>query len=134
MEGEIKIRIRFNETDSMNYVYHGNYASFYHASRTELLRKLDLSDKVLFEQDILLPVIALDSKFKKPVFYDDEISVTSRLLSFSACKLNFEHKVLNSENELVNIGHSSVAFVNVQSRKPIKISEEMSNKLSTIVV
>ena len=129
MEASIKIRVRFNETDSMNYVYHGNYASYYHASRTELLRKVNLCDKKLSEQDFLLPVIALESQYKKPVFYDDVIVVISRLLNVTACKLDFEHEIYNSANELVNKGKTSLAFVDMISRKPIRIPDAIQRQL-----
>jgi acyl-CoA thioester hydrolase len=133
MFANVKIRVRFNETDSMNYVYHGNYAAYYHASRTELLRKLDLSDKVLGEQNYLLPVISLESKFKKPVFYDDLIEVKTSLQRVSTCKLSFLHEVFNEQMELVNIGKTSLAFVDATSRKPLRIPDEMLKVFSSII-
>jgi acyl-CoA thioester hydrolase len=97
------------------------------------MRKLDLSDKALGEMGIMLPVIAIDSEYKKPVAYDETISVSTKLISVSACKLSFEHTVINEEGELVNHGHSSVAFVDSISRKPIRISENIKGKLLTLL-
>jgi len=41
------IRVRYDEVDQMGYVYHGNYAKYYHVARTDLLHKLGVSDKEL---------------------------------------------------------------------------------------
>ena len=50
----------------MGYVYHGNYPAYYHSGRTELLRKLGISDYDLEKDGILLPVIEMQMKFIKP--------------------------------------------------------------------
>lgn len=37
---DIKLRVRYSETDKMGYVYYGNYASYFEVARVELLRSL----------------------------------------------------------------------------------------------
>lgn len=133
MSGEIKIRVRFNETDAMKYLYHGNYASYYHLSRTELLRRLGLCDKSMEAKGIILPVIDLQCKYLKPAFYDDELMVRTQLSELSACKLCFEHEVYNEDNELINSGFTAVAYVNSESRKPVRIPKEIEEKLKYLI-
>ena len=40
IKGEIKLRVRYSDTDQMGYVYYGRYASFYEVARVELFRNL----------------------------------------------------------------------------------------------
>ncbi|MBI9036068.1 MAG: acyl-CoA thioesterase [Bacteroidales bacterium] len=133
MDGKIQIRVRYNETDSMRYLYHGNYASYYHASRTELLRSVGLSDIEFERQGVILPVIDLQSKYLKPAFYDDELIIKTDLLKISVCKLQFSHKVYNNKNEIINKGCSTVAYVDNLSRKPLRIPPMIMESLKCLI-
>jgi len=117
---ENKIQIRYDEVDKMGYVYHGNYARFYHISRTELMRKIGFSDKELEAKNILLPVIEMNIKYLKPVFYDDVITIKTTLQNIPASRMRFKHEVYNSNNEVINQAESTVVFVDMQTRKPMK--------------
>ena len=37
-EHQIEIRVRYNETDSMGFVHHANYFTYFELGRAELLR------------------------------------------------------------------------------------------------
>ena len=129
MELTIEIKIRYDEVDKMGYVYHGNYAKFFHMSRTELLRTVGLCDKTLEAHNILLPVIEMNIRYLKPVFYDDIIKISTQLLKTSAAKMFFQHKVYNTNDELINKGTSTLALVDLKSRKPIRMPDFIRTKL-----
>ena len=129
MELTIEIKIRYDEVDKMGYVYHGNYARYFHISRTELLRTVDLCDKTLEEHNILLPVIEMNIRYLKPIFYDEVIKISTRLLKTSYIKLFFEHRVFNTKSELINRGTSTLALVDLDSRKPIRMPDFIRTKL-----
>ena len=57
------LRVRYVEVDSMGYVYHGNYASYYEVGRTELMRNLGSSYKKLEDEGVLMPVIHLECHY-----------------------------------------------------------------------
>ena len=127
------IRVRYDEVDKMGYVYHGNYAKYFHMSRTSLLRKIGISDKKLESQNIIMPVIEINIKYLKPVFYDDQIRIKTYLKEVSGIKLKFQHLVFNQQNEIINKGNSLLVFVNSISRKPIKIPNPIVVKLQSIL-
>jgi acyl-CoA thioester hydrolase len=131
MELTIEIKIRYDEVDKMGYVYHGNYAKYFHLSRTELLRTVGLCDKTLEEYNILMPVIEMNIRYLKPIFYDDVIKVSTRLFKTSYIKMFFEHNVFNAKNELINKGTSTLALVDLDSRKPIRMPEFVKTKIAT---
>ncbi|HLY70135.1 MAG TPA: hypothetical protein VKR53_10440 [Puia sp.] len=37
---ETTLRVRYADTDQMNVVYHGNYATYFEVARTESVRQL----------------------------------------------------------------------------------------------
>ncbi len=128
-----EIRIRYDEVDKMGYVYHGNYAKYYHISRTELLRKIGISDKVLENHNILLPVIEMNIKYKKPIFYDDIVTIKTSLHKIPTAKMIFHHEVHNHNNEVVNQADSVVAFVDINTRKPMVAPQFIVDKIKSYI-
>ena len=123
------IQVRYDEVDKMGYVYHGNYAKYYHISRTELLRKVGISDRELESQNIILPVIEMNIRYIKPVYYDDFITIKTKLLELPETRMKFQHEVINQHNELLNIANSTLVFVDSNTRKPMIVPEIILNKL-----
>ena len=123
------IQVRYDEVDKMGYVYHGNYARYYHISRTELLRKVGICDRELESQNIILPVIEMNIRYIQPVYYDDFITIRTRLLELPKTRMKFQHEVINQDDEIINIANSTLVFVDSNTRKPMIIPEIILNKL-----
>lgn len=123
------IQVRYDEVDKMGYVYHGNYARYYHISRTELLRKVGICDRELESHNIILPVIEMNISYIKPVYYDDFITIRSRLIELPKTRMKFQHEVLNQDDEIINTASSTLVFVDSNTRKPMIIPEIILNKL-----
>lgn len=130
---ENEIRIRYDEVDKMGYVYHGNYAKYYHISRTELLRKIGISDKVLENHNILLPVIEMNIKYIKPIFYDEIITIKTLLHDIPSSRMIFHHEVRNHDNEVINQAESMVAFVDINTRKPMRAPQFIINRIKSYI-
>ena len=45
LESEVKIRVRYKETDNMGVVHHSNYVNYYEVARTEMMRERGLTYK-----------------------------------------------------------------------------------------
>lgn len=122
---EVKIRVRYGETDKMGYVYHGVYASYYEIARTELMRDLDLSYKSLEDRQIMLPVYEMNMKFKAPAFYDDELRVRATIKQLPQIRFRFDIEIFNEQNRLINEGFVTLIFVDAHSRKPCRPPQDM---------
>ena len=42
-KSEVKLRVRYAETDQMGYCYYGNYAQYFEVARVESLRSLGVA-------------------------------------------------------------------------------------------
>ncbi len=125
-----KIRTRYGEVDQMGYVYHANYVSYCHEARTELLRNYGINDKVLEENNIMLPVIKFNITYKTPAHYDDLLNIETTLKEIKGPKMEFDFKVTNEQYLTVCEACSTVAFVESDTRKPIRIPEIVKDALS----
>jgi len=128
---ENRIEIRYDEVDKMGYVYHGNYAKYYHISRTVLMNQIGICDRELEKQNIILPIIKMNIRYLKPVFYGDIITVRTSLKELPEIRMQFYHEVLNQNSEIINKAESTLIFVDSKSRKPIRIPENVFNKLQS---
>ncbi len=127
---ETKIRVRYGETDRMGYVYYGNYAEYYEVGRVEALRKLGFSYKEMEDQGILLPVLEFSINYKKPAFYDDEITVKTSIKEMPGIKITFHYECFNANNELLNSGKVTLVFVNKQTNRPCQPPEWFVNAIA----
>lgn len=118
---ELQIRPRYGEVDLMGYVYHANYVSYCHLARTELLRKLGVHDSMLDEKNVILPVISFEIKYKKPVRYDELLTIKTLVKEMPEVRFHFEFEVWNETNDLVSTAKSTVVFVHKESRYPMAI-------------
>jgi acyl-CoA thioester hydrolase len=125
---ETKIRVRYGETDQMSFVYYGVYAQYYEVGRVELLRSLGVTYKELEEMGFALPVVNLNINYKKPAYYDDELTIRTTIKELPSAKITFYYEMLNANNELLNIGEVVLVFVNKKTGKPCFAPEMAINK------
>ena len=122
-------RIRYAETDQMGVVYHGNYAQFFEMGRTEWLRSLGVTYKDMEKSGVMLPVLSLSSKFIKPAFYDEVLTVKTILKQKPGVRIEFDYEITNEKNELITTGNSVLVFVNMKTNKPTRCPEYILNKI-----
>jgi len=126
---ETKVRVRYGETDKMGYAYYGIYPQYYEVARTELIRSFGLSYKKLEDEGIMLPVLSLDIKYLKPALYDDLLTIKTKIIKIPSVRIEFEYEIFNQNNELLNIGNTTLVFIDSQTRKPRKAPVDFLLKL-----
>lgn len=129
IKNQIKLRVRYGETDQMGYVYYGNYAQFFEVGRVEWLRALGVSYKSLEESGIMLPVIELKINYMKPAKYDDLLTITTILTKKPLVKIEFDFEVRNENNDLLTTGFTSLVFMDMVKNKPIKAPKYLLDQI-----
>jgi acyl-CoA thioester hydrolase len=117
---EVKIRVRYGETDRMGYAYYGVYPLYYEVGRTELLRQQGLTYKDLEDSGILLPVQSLNIEYIAPAIYDDLLTVKTTIAEKPCASIKFIYEIYNSASELLNKAESVLVFVKSETRKPCR--------------
>ena len=125
IKGEIKLRVRYSDTDQMGYVYYGRYASFYEVARVELFRNLGFSYKKLEEEGIGMPVIDMETKYLLPIKYDEEITILTRIEKLPSSRIIFHYEILNQNNDLANTAKTTLTFINLLNKKPVRTPKEL---------
>lgn len=117
-KSELKIRVRYAETDRMGYVYYGNYATYFEVARVEALRELGFSYKSLEDDGILLPVAEFSIKYLRPAFYDDELTIITEIPELPGTRIQFHYQVFNAKGELLTKASTTLVFVQKDTGRP----------------
>lgn len=123
MEYEVQIRVRYKETDQMGVMHHSNYVNYYEVARTELLRSRGVSYKEMEQRGVMLPVREVSLSFISPAYYDDLLTVKTRVYEKPGVKLRFDHEIYNEAGVLLNTGSVTLVFVDAATRHPRRAPE-----------
>lgn len=115
---EIQLRVRYGETDQMGYCYYGNYAQYFEVGRVEALRALGWSYKEMEEKGFMLPVSSFSVKYISPAFYDDLLTVHTRIIDLKGVRLYFEYEIKNEQGKLVATADTTLVFVDKNTMRP----------------
>ena len=107
----------------MGFVYYGNYATYYEVARVEALRKLGISYKILEENGIIMPVLENWSKYIQPARYDDLLTIKLVLKEMPERRITFEYEVFNEEKKLINLGSTTLVFLDKITGKTIQVPD-----------
>jgi acyl-CoA thioester hydrolase len=127
---EVKVRVRYAETDQMGYVYYGNYATYYEVARVESLRSIGFNYRELEEEGIMLPVLENHSEFLLPAKYDDLLTIHVSIEDRPGVRINFRYEIFNEQETLLHRGLTKLAFVSIDSGKPCRPPEHLRELLA----
>lgn len=92
-EHATRFRVRYCECDPMGVAHHASYVPWLEIGRTELLRQSGVSYAHLEAQGLLLVIVKLDVRYRRPVRYDDLIEVRTKWSGGSRVKILHEYEV-----------------------------------------
>jgi acyl-CoA thioester hydrolase len=112
---ETTVRVRYAETDRMGLLHHANYFVYFELARTEMLRSRGISYRDVEDSGHFLVIIDLGCKYKKPVYYDDVLTIRTTVARVTHVKIMHEYQVLR-DGELLAEGHSTLACVDREGK------------------
>lgn len=124
-QSEIKLRVRYGETDQMGYVYYGRYAEYFEVARVETLRELGLSYKEMEDEGIMLPVLEYNIKYVAPARYDEELTIKTKITEMPSARIHFEYEVVNPEGKTTSLASTTLVFIDKESGRPTKPPQEL---------
>ena len=130
---EVKLRVRYGETDRMGYAYYGNYATYFEVARVEALRALGISYRELEDEGTLLPVLDFSIKYIRPAYYDDELRIKVTIRELPTARIKFFYETYNPANVLINTGETTLVFVDKATGKPKPAPARILDKLKTFI-
>jgi len=118
------VRVYYEDTDAAGVVFYANYLNFMERARTEWLRKIGFEqDKLKQEKNILFAVRSVIIDYLKPAYFNELLSVRSKLIDQRPASLVFNQSIFNDNNVKLCVAEIKIACLNSINMKPEPIPE-----------
>lgn len=109
-----RFKVKFNQTDALGIVWHGNYVDYFEDGREAFGRHFGISYKHVQDQGFATPIVKMLSEHKRPLKYADEAYIVTTFIDDLAAKMCFHFQIFNAQHELVCIGETVQVFTDLQ--------------------
>jgi len=115
------IRVRYADTDKMQFVYNGKYLEYFEVGRTELLRNCGLAYSEVEKAGYQLPLIEAKLRYISPARYDDLLDIEATVSELLSAKVHIDYKITRHETgEVITEGYTTHMFIKSDSKKPTR--------------
>jgi acyl-CoA thioester hydrolase len=106
---DVKVRVRYAETDQMGVVYHANFFVWFEVGRVELMRALGVEYKKMEREDDCHIVVAdAHCRYHHPARYDEILRVRTRIAESKNRVVKFSYELFrDSDGTLLANGHTT---------------------------
>ena len=126
MQSELFLDVRYYETDQMGIVHHSTYVRYFECGRTDMLKKLGLPIEQIEQTGVMLPVVAVECRYKVPARLGDTLRIVSIIDKVPMAKLVIRNEIYNPAGQLVCEGSVTLGFIDSVSRRPVRCPEALT--------
>lgn len=108
-----KIRVRFNETDALGIVWHGNYLKYFEDGREAFGRQFNISYLDAKINGFATPIVKTSTDHKLTLKYGDVATVETYYINCDSAKLIFRYIIKNQANQTVCTGETVQVFTSL---------------------
>ncbi len=120
----LNARVYYEDTDAGGIVYYANYLKFCERARTEWLRGMHMSQSQMLEQQMGFVIKNIKGNYVSSAKLDDLLTITCIPTKVKHASLVIYQQVFNQNNELLFEFECSIAFLNMQLKKPMIMPKE----------
>ena len=121
LKASYELRVRFNETDPLGIVWHGNYIKYFEDGREAFGRKYNISYLDVNAHGYATPIVKSTCEHKLPLKYGEKAIVEVTYVNTAAAKMIFQYEIKNEEDQIVCIGETTQVFVNMNGDLSLNI-------------
>ena len=116
---EVRLRVRYAETDQMGVVYHANHFIWFEVGRVEFLRQLGFSYRDMESSEkCFIAVVDAQCRYKSPARYDDEVIVRTHLKNVRSSLVHFGYELLRAaDGALLAEGETTHVVTDAEMKK-----------------
>ena len=129
MRSELELAVRYYETDQMGIVHHSNYIRYFECGRSDMMAKYGLPIEKIEEDGVMLPVVSVECKYRKPAVMGDIIRIVSKIDKVPLAKLVVKSEIYNAREELLVEGSVTLGFIDSATRHPVRCPEKLAETI-----
>lgn len=109
-------RVRFEEVDTITFMWHGRYASWLEDGREAMGAAHNISYEMFYANNVAIPLKTLNFDFIAPLRYNIEYSIQTSLLWNEAALLEFEYQIVDCGNNIMTRASSIQLMTSLQGK------------------
>lgn len=114
--------------DFVGHVNNINYVTWMENGRVKLFEAAGISINDLLEKEKTLPIITETFiQYKKALYLNNRVIIEAWVSQLHNASAILQFRFYNEKGELCTTGHQKGSFINSQTMRPIRISEELRN-------
>ena len=121
------IEVRYYETDQMGIVHHSNYIRYFECGRMAMLQEVGLPMHKVEEAGIMMPITAVDCKYKTPARLGDTLRIVTTINEMPKARLTVNTEIYNQNDQLLCEGSVTMGFIDTVSRRPMRCPQLLMN-------
>lgn len=98
MKHSFEQKVYYSDTDAYGVVWHGSYLRWLEMGRVELCEKMGYDLTELQAQNITLPVVNINVRYRSSAKLNDEMIIETSIQKFNSLSVTFEQKIVNKDN------------------------------------
>lgn len=127
---ETEIRVRYAETDQMGIVHHSNYYVWFEIGRSEICRANGFSYQQMEKEDNVLLVVAESfCRYKSPAFYEDVLTIRTKLEKLRSRSLIFAYEIYRASDEMTLAVGQTLHIVTDHQKRIVSLPEKYRKML-----
>ena len=114
LEATSEVRVRFQEVDGLQVVWHGHYITYFEEGRLAFGRRFDFTYHDILSAGFVVPLVHVDIDYFAPATYEDVLTVRTRLHPEAASRLTFSYRISNAKGERLATARTVQAFTDME--------------------
>ena len=112
---EIKIRVRYQETDGQRRLHHANYFTYFEMGRTEMLRARGATYRQFEDAGLMMVVSEATCRYRAPAEYDDLLTLRTWVEQLGGASIKHGYEVIR-EGVIIATGGTVVVCVDTEGK------------------
>ena len=127
-----KLKVYYEDTDAGGVVYYANYLKFMERARSDALKSLGFTNKLLIEENgTYIIVKSCNINFIKPALLEDDLEIKSNIKEITKTSFFMLQKVFKGNDQITE---AEVHLVTINKKgKPVKIPKRLKEELEKLI-
>ena len=95
-----KVRVRFQEVDSLRVVWHGHYLNYFEEGRNAFGRKFGFGYRDILEAGYVAPLVHVELDYFRPARFDQILAVETRMHLDPGARIQFSYLITDGETAM----------------------------------
>ncbi len=113
LEETTRVRVRFQEVDSLRVTWHGHYLSYFEDGRNAFGRRFGFGYQDILDAGYVAPLVHVELDYHAPSTFDEPLDVRTRMHLVPGARLVFAYLVTGATGDVKVTGHTVQVYTDL---------------------